>query len=97
MLESVTFAEIPGSPIAYWANYAELFSENKPLVDHCTIRQGLITGDNERFVRYWFEVDSSSIGYGFSNRASACESRRKCSPTEREERHVGGMEIMSLS
>ncbi len=79
-VESETFAEIPGSPIAYWANYAALFSENKPLVDHCTIRQGLITGDNERFVRYWFEVDSSSIGYGFSNRASACESRRKWFP-----------------
>ena len=53
-----TFALIPGRPIVYWASREMLdaFEEGTPLGEIAPARQGLATGDNERFLRLWFEV-----------------------------------------
>ena len=52
------FAQIPGTPIAYWASDALLnaFEGGKKLSDIGKPRQGLATGENARFVREWWEV-----------------------------------------
>lgn len=52
------FSKIPGCPVAYWvANETfEAFTQEH-LVDHYTIRNGISTGDNERYLRLWHEVD----------------------------------------
>ncbi len=52
------FAQIPGTPIAYWASEALLnaFAGGKKLSDIGKPRQGLATGENARFVREWWEV-----------------------------------------
>ncbi|TKX41408.1 BREX-5 system adenine-specific DNA-methyltransferase PglX [Halorubrum sp. ARQ200] len=64
------FDKIPGSPISYWAPpqirslYASdtvLDADNGRLEDRKSLgdaKQGLITGDNDRFVRKYWEVDS---------------------------------------
>lgn len=54
------FKKIPGSPVAYWVSerLRLAFGEQK-LEDVCAPKQGLITGDNERFLRLWFEVSLS--------------------------------------
>lgn len=54
------FLIIPGSPIAYWAssNVLGIFKNGKSLeqiADCCT---GMQTGNNDKYVRYWFEVSS---------------------------------------
>ncbi len=56
------FHKIPGSPIAYWVSdrVREVFESSPPLRSVAPTRQGLATGDNERFLRYWFEVSLSN-------------------------------------
>lgn len=54
------FSKIPGSPVAYWAsaNVLSAFKNGESLeriADCCT---GMQTGNNDKYVRYWFEVSS---------------------------------------
>ena len=54
------FLIIPGNPIAYWAsaNVLSAFKNGESLeriADCCT---GMQTGNNDKYVRYWFEVSS---------------------------------------
>ena len=54
------FPKIPGSPVAYWASPSifSIFKNGKSLeqiADCCT---GMQTGNNDKYVRYWFEVSS---------------------------------------
>ena len=51
------FEAIPGSPIAYWASKKLLthFKSDKPLSAYTEPRQGFATGDNNRFLRNWWE------------------------------------------
>lgn len=55
-----TFAVIPGRPIVYWASRQMLnaFEVGVPLGEVAPVRQGLATGDNERFLHQWFEVSA---------------------------------------
>jgi len=82
VVQQSEFAAIPGSPIAYWASSEtrEAFQRGRPLEEVAPVRQGMATGDNDRFLRYWFEVPLSNIGIGFSDRASAKKSGRKWFP-----------------
>jgi len=56
------FKKIPGTPIAYWVSnrIREIF-KNKYMLDYATLFQGIITGDNNKFVRYWFELSRQKI------------------------------------
>ena len=58
------FESIPGHIIAFWISSAvqKDFKRYKTLENFADLRQGLITGDNERFLRYWYEVDYTKIG-----------------------------------
>ena len=51
------FQKIPGSPIAYWASETvySLFTREK-VVDYGYLCNGMTTGDNNQFLRIWFEV-----------------------------------------
>lgn len=53
------FSKIPGSPVAYWVGkgFCDAF-DNKTLYDFAPTKQGLITSDNNKFLRLWFEVQS---------------------------------------
>jgi len=59
------FSKISGNPIAYWVSERvfKLFENNKMLNELESPRQGLITGDNERFLRLWHEVGSNKIAF----------------------------------
>jgi len=76
------FAKIPGSPVAYWAgeNVFKLFSENKLIDDIYFPRQGLATGDNEKFLRLWFEVKRNDIGTSHNNINEFFDSKNKYIP-----------------
>ena len=56
------FEKIPGSPIGYWLSVAELkiFSENDTIQDNGDPKVGIQTGDNERFLRDWFEISGKN-------------------------------------
>ena len=57
------FSKIPGSPIAYWATKAitEVFQNSKLLTEIANPRQGLITGNVNRFVRKWHECSLTNL------------------------------------
>ena len=79
------FAKIPGMPIAYWVSKNAIKAYNNCItigqVAHP--RLGFATGDNERFMRLWFEVFIKNIGFRFSDRKSAQESGLKWFPTNK--------------
>lgn len=56
------FKKIPGSPIAYWLS-KEMFTvyENPKIIDVSKPCKGIDTGDNNRFLRLWYEVDYSKL------------------------------------
>lgn len=62
------FEKIPGSPIAYWTsiNLINTFTNEKTIGELENCKTGLKTGDNERFVRNWQEVEIKNIGFNFS-------------------------------
>lgn len=53
-------AVIPGRPVVYWASQQMLnvFATGTPLGEITEAKVGLQTGDNERFLRQWFEVST---------------------------------------
>ena len=67
--DATTFHDIPGSPIAYWASESVLtaFSRNIPLGSFAPTKKGLDTGDNDRFLRTWYEVSFTTIGFNAPN------------------------------
>lgn len=62
------FLSIASYPIAYSTSQRllEVLDKEKPLSAYAYPRKGLTTGDNDTFVRLWFEVDSQkfSMFYG---------------------------------
>ncbi|NRP28783.1 MULTISPECIES: BREX-1 system adenine-specific DNA-methyltransferase PglX [unclassified Aliiroseovarius] len=54
------FEKIPGSPIAYWASkrVLDIFDQAPKLASIATPRVGFQTGENDRFLRQWHEVET---------------------------------------
>jgi hypothetical protein len=61
------FINIPGSPIAYWIsnNFIDNYNKFQCLDELMDIKQGLATGNNKEFLRYWFEVEFNKIGFNY--------------------------------
>ena len=57
------FNIIPGSQIAYWASKKFLltFEKGKQLSTIASTNNGFTTGDNNKFLRLWYEVPANSI------------------------------------
>ncbi len=66
--ESGDFLDIVGKPIAYWIsdNLRTLFKNERTIACFSDSKQGLHTGNNARFLRFWYEVDFSKISTGLS-------------------------------
>jgi hypothetical protein len=64
------FEKIPGSPIAYWAseNVYRAFKDLVRLGDIGSPKIGMRTGDNERFLRMWFEVSTADFRHPESSK-----------------------------
>ncbi|MDD2211910.1 MAG: N-6 DNA methylase [Clostridia bacterium] len=59
---------IEGWPFIYWISdaFREKFKE-KVLDDYLSIRVGLKTGNNDRFLRFWWEIKSDTISKNYKN------------------------------
>ena len=57
------FKKIPGGPIAYWVseNIRLVFASGKTLDEIASPKQGTSTGDNTKFLRFWFENSNQNI------------------------------------
>ncbi len=63
------FEKIPGCPVAYWvsAALAKSYEIGKPITEYVDTFQGIITGDNDKFLRQWFEVEAHRIAFHKQN------------------------------
>ena len=70
--QQIKFLKIPGNPLAYWVSdkFANLF-EKECVRDVATACIGMRTGNNDRFLRLWYEVENKKIGYNYPSAASA--------------------------
>lgn len=80
-VSSENFAKIPGAPVAYWVseNVIKTFEYDK-IGDVAKPRQGLATGCNDIFLRYWDEVDCHKINFAAISIKNAVESAKKWFP-----------------
>jgi type II restriction/modification system DNA methylase subunit YeeA len=64
------FQKIPGSPIAYWVSEREreLYNGKELLNTYCNLRKGLDTGENEKFLRFWYEPGFMQCSLDNNNR-----------------------------
>jgi len=76
------FSKIPGIPIAYWVSKKTIdgFVKHKHLREFADPRQGLATGNDEEFLRLWYEVSFSKIALGFSNVQELWLNKKKYAP-----------------
>ena len=73
--------KIPGSPIAYWLSERLLATFEYPKIgDRGTTRNGMTTGDNNRFLRYWFEVNIKKTSFNAHDAKTALSSQKKWFP-----------------
>ncbi|WCK54750.1 BREX-1 system adenine-specific DNA-methyltransferase PglX [Aneurinibacillus sp. Ricciae_BoGa-3] len=76
------FEDIPNSPIAYWASeqVRKIFKNSSRLSDVAEAKVGLQTGDNNRFLRLWHEIDYGKFGANYENEQQAFASKKKWFP-----------------
>lgn len=61
--DAEAFRQIPGTPIAYWLGKGAngSFEVGRPLAKIAKTRKGMFTGNNDLFLRQWYEVSASLI------------------------------------
>lgn len=61
--DAEAFKQIPGTPIAYWLGKGAngSFEVGRPLAKIAKTRKGMFTGNNDLFLRQWYEVSASLI------------------------------------
>lgn len=76
------FSKIPGSPIGYWLSetIVDLFSESASIKEKVVARQGMATGNNERFIRLWYEISHNQLNRNAHSNVEAFESRKRFFP-----------------
>ncbi len=59
------FKKIPGSPIAYWISdmVRDVFSKFSPISENHPVKSGIMTGNDELFLKLWYEVALNDIGF----------------------------------
>ena len=79
--QQTNYIKIPGSPVAYWLSdqFTAPYS-GTTLGDIGFARSGLQTGNNNLFLRLWFEVSFSSIAFGMSSKEEYLKTHKKWTP-----------------
>lgn len=84
------FEGIKATPISYWLSeeMRNSFLVGVPFEEYGKPRAGITTGDNDSFLRYWFEVDRRKIGFGSENVESFHETHKLYIPYNK-----GGLQV----
>lgn len=79
------FNKIAGMPIAYWISKNELnaFNKNKLLDELTFVRKGMFTGDDNKLLKLWHEVNICNIGFNYENISLAHQSSKKWFPLKK--------------
>lgn len=81
-LNQDAYKDIPGMPIAYWISeqFQLLFEKGSKITDYVSSRDGLTTGKNDLFIRYFWEVPHSHISFGQNDAEAFWNTGRKFAP-----------------
>ncbi|MHB1944285.1 MAG: BREX-1 system adenine-specific DNA-methyltransferase PglX [Metallibacterium sp.] len=73
---------VPGQRLAYWFSdkTLALLATSQTVSEIAQAKQGLATGNNDRFIRMWFEVSQGRMGTGFQDRKEASQSAKRWFP-----------------
>ena len=76
------FSKIPGNPLIYWASdkVLNLFGSYPALGEILDLREGIHTGNNECFLRYWYEIDIKKFYAGANFESDIDKENRKWIP-----------------
>jgi hypothetical protein len=87
VVSSDDFEQLPLASMAYWlsAEERQIYRVHPRLGTFAETRQGLATGDNNRFLREWWEVSFGRINRSAESRVQAVESGARWFPV-----HKGG-------
>lgn len=82
LASATDFAAIPGAPIVYWLSekMREIFSRGSRLDSTAKLAVGLQTGDNDQFLRRWWETSYDRIAFSCTSRNEASESKARWFP-----------------
>ena len=78
------FTKIPGMPVAYWVSEVILnaFAQGA-LSTYASTKQGFATGNNERFLRLWYEVNWQKVELHTTDEQTGKKSGKKWVPTNK--------------
>ena len=81
-IPTIKFNRVPNSPIAYWISdkVADNYKNGKLLNSIAEPKTGMTTGDNNRFLRFWYEIDNTKSFKTAHNSQEALESNAKWFP-----------------
>lgn len=76
------FSKIPGSPVAYWVseNFIKAFEMFVSLQCCSVAKSGLSTGNNDLFMKLWFEISKKNIAFGMKNDKDFLNQEKKYVP-----------------
>lgn len=73
------FFDIPDNAIAYWISQKliDIFKNSPKLIEYMKPVAGISSGDNNKLIRLWHEVEFENIGFDYHNREEALVSNKK--------------------
>lgn len=76
------FKKVPGSPIAYWLsdNIRNIYTQSPKAETRSKAAVGLQTGDNDKFMRFWHEVDITKFSDKFMSTEETNQNEYKWVP-----------------
>ena len=79
-VSSTNFSKIPGSPVAYWVSpkMLEAFQIGSKFAGKT--KKGVLTGDNNTYLRLWHEVNLNKIGFNLYSHDAMINSSMKWFP-----------------
>ncbi len=82
---TLSFSKVPGSPIVYWISdkIRSIFMDEPIIGEQLIARQGLRTGDNERFIRFFWEISVPQVSIGFKSASDVWKSEQRWVPINR--------------
>ncbi|MCI9636405.1 MAG: BREX-1 system adenine-specific DNA-methyltransferase PglX [Hungatella sp.] len=80
-VSSDNFSKIPGVPVAYWVSekFIEAYSY-KIISEYGFARSGLQTGNNDLYLKYWYEVQINKIAFGMRTKQEYLQTGKKWTP-----------------
>lgn len=82
IVDQKEFSNIPGYRIVYWASkqVINIFKNSNTMENILDVRQGLATGNNDYFLKMWYEVDLNRCKFDSRNSSDFLNSNKKWLP-----------------